>query len=239
MNIIKMYNDYVKETIIGSEVEITKISKSEFFAVNKLKIRIKKDTDILINYDGDKEYKLDFYLEIDDNVTCTIKEVRTNVESKIRNTYILKNKSTLNIERYLNSSKIRLLDIVNLDKKDSTCNIKVRNIALKDNKYDVIIYHNEEITSLNLDYKSINKSKENINITDFILPQIKKYTVNHKVNIKTQNKENCNVNAYVLIDENKINDHSNVNIKKIDIDDTIIDNNSLEKMEEYWRWYDE
>lgn len=268
MNIIKMYNDYVKETIIESKIEIITIRKSELFSVNKLKLRIKEDTDILIKYEGNKEYKLDFILEIDENVTCNIKEIRINTQSKIRNTYILKSKSKLYLERFLNSNKMRLLDIVNLDENNSICDIKNRNISDNDNKYDVIIYHNAEFTNLNIDYKSIidSNKKETINVTDIISSKIKNYKVNQKLKIITSNKENCSVNAYVLIDENKIDKYSFVSITSLEDElnnisktkkitkeeirkltkeiklfdyESIIDNNSLEKLKSYWRWYDE
>lgn len=268
MNIIKMYNDYVKESIIESDIEITKVRKSEFFSVNKLKLRIKKDADILIKYEGDKDYKLDFYLELDENVTCNIKEIRTNVQSKIRNTYTLKRNSKLNMERFLNSNKMRLLDVVNLDGNNSICDFKMKGITDKDTKYDAIIYHNDDFTNLDIDYKSINSSneKEIINITDIIPSKIKKYKVNQKIKTITSNKDNCTVNAYVLVDENKIDNYSFVDIVSLDdeIDnilktkkisnekirnilkeiknfdyESIIDNNSLENLKSYWRWYDE
>lgn len=167
MNKIRLYNNYIKDMNLDNNVEIEKVRKTDLFTVNQIKLKVVKDTNLFIEFTGDKETKLDIYIEVLANVKCIITEEKSNSNFKIRYTYTLNNNSLLDLKKYYFNNDIRELNNIHL-KDSSKLNYYISTISKQRERYDLILYQSNSKSTAKIDIKALNlESTFNFNIDKF------------------------------------------------------------------------
>jgi hypothetical protein len=72
MNKLFFIDDEVITKNVDDSIEIEFISKSDIFTVNTVKIKVKKDSYLEIDYVGKKDYKMNIYLYLEEEVDFSL-----------------------------------------------------------------------------------------------------------------------------------------------------------------------
>lgn len=195
MNKIRLYNDYIKDSDLDGNIQIEKIRKTDLFTVNQIKIKVIKDAEILVEFTGNKEVKLDIYIEVLANVKCNIIEEKSNLNFKVRYTYTLNDNSSLDLKKYYFNNDVRELNIINLKNK-AKLNYYINTISKQRERYDVILYQNYKQSISQINVKSLNLSSNlDFNINNF--EEGEKNKINLYGKIITKDIELCNINTNI------------------------------------------
>jgi len=197
MNKILLVNNNI-ETKIDDKIEYEYISDS----INKLKIKIKKNTKLEIYIKNDIETKLDIQYEILENVKLKLVEIKKGSKTKILSKYNLKESSDLNLIKVNNMNNINERNLISLDGKNSKINCLLKTVAVSNEKYDIIVNHNYGQTFSNIITNGINISGNiYINVTTYILKDRKKCIANQSNRIINLTDKECIIRPNLLIDE--------------------------------------
>lgn len=200
MNKIRVVNDKIE-----SSIDESIILKQELSNINKLNIKIIKDTSLEINYNV-LESKLEVTLELNDNVTLDLFELKQGNKLKIKNKYILNNNSYLNISKFNDIDNILENTIVNLNGKNSKIDYNFKTISVLEEQYYLNIYHNSINTISNIKNNGvcIKEGKILFNVSSFVPENIVgcKVIQNNRIINLTNNK--CQINPNLYIDCNDV-----------------------------------
>jgi len=197
MNKIILDNDKIKYDL-DDKIEYEYIDE----LINKLKIRILKNTKLEINIKNIEEIKLNIEFEILDNVKLEIMEIKNNIKAKILNKYNLSKNSKLNIIKAYDLININEKNIVNLNDENASCNIILKTVSKNLEKYDFTINHNSKNTTSDIITNGINISGNlNIMVTTFIPSGNKNCVANQQNRIINLTDKECIIKPNLLIEE--------------------------------------
>ncbi|MEG2322578.1 MAG: SufD family Fe-S cluster assembly protein [Bacilli bacterium] len=199
MNRIVLANNVI--TSINLSKAITYEFKEEL--INKLKLKINKDTSLEIIINNDFDTKLDFQIELDTNVKCVLTSIITGEKTKILSKYSLKENSYLKLIKINDVMTINQRDIVNLNGQKANIDYILKTISKNNEKYDLVINHNASKTTSNLFNHGVNILKGSLcfNITTYVTNGHKDCLANQNNRIINLTDNNCTIRPNLLIDE--------------------------------------
>lgn len=197
MNKILLTNSYI-DKILDDKIECEYINDS----INKLKLKIIKNTKLEINIKNDIDTKLDIQIELLDNVKLDLIEIKKGCKTKILAKYNLKNNSNLNIIKVNDLDSINERNIVNLNGKCAVLNCLLKTVSKNNEKYDIVVNHNCENTTSDVTTNGINISGNMyINVTTYVMKGKKKCVANQNNRIINLVDKECIIRPNLLIDE--------------------------------------
>lgn len=167
--------------------------------ISKLNLKVIKNTKLELIID--KEIKLDINIELLDDVKLDfviIKKTKTKILTK----YKLNENSILNITEISDSDIINERNIINLNGKNSKINFILKTVCKNNEKYDIVINHNNIKTESNIITNGVNISGNlYFTVTSYVPKGIKKCIVNQQNRIINLTDNECLIRPNLLIDE--------------------------------------
>lgn len=167
--------------------------------ISKLNLKVIKNTKLELIID--KEIKLDINIELLDDVKldfAIIKKTKTKILTK----YKLNENSILNITEISDSDIINERNIINLNGKNSKINFILKTVCKNNEKYDIVINHNNIKTESNVVTNGVNISGNlYFTVTSYVPKGIKKCIVNQQNRIINLTDNECLIRPNLLIDE--------------------------------------
>ena len=167
--------------------------------ISKLNLKVIKNTKLELIID--KEIKLDINIELLDDVKLDfviIKKTKTKILTK----YKLNENSILNITEISDSDIINERNIINLNGKNSKINFILKTVCKNNEKYDIVINHNNIKTESNVVTNGVNISGNlYFTVTSYVPKGIKKCIVNQQNRIINLTDNECLIRPNLLIDE--------------------------------------
>ena len=167
--------------------------------INKLKIKIKKNTKLELVID--KEIKLDVLFELLDNVKLDLIIIKKE-KVKILTKYKLNTNSILNITEISVSDNINERNIFNLNGEHSKLNFILKTVCKNIEKYDIVVNHNCKNTESNIITNGVNISGNLFfTVTSYVPNGNKNCIVNQQNRIINLTDKECLIRPNLLIDE--------------------------------------
>lgn len=203
MNKIEVVNDIVTSTDLDDSVVYEFIPKNELFDVNDIKLKIAKDTDLIIDYTSTKENKLDIFITVDKNVMFNLYEFRNGAYTKIQYKVYIDENAKMYVDKFYDVEKIKEMSIINLNGLNSTYDHNFKTICSSFEKYDIVVYHNNKQTKSNIVNNGINiqNGELHFNISSFIPKGKIECNANQSSRIINLTNNKCNINPNLYIDE--------------------------------------
>lgn len=203
MNKIEVVNDVVSFKELDKNIEYDFIPKNELFEVNDIKLKILEDTELTIDYTSEEENKLDIFITLCDNAKLTLYEYRDGEKAKIQYKIYLNKNAKMDTYKFYDVNEIKEMNIVSLNGKNSTYNLYFKTICKNKEKYDTVIYHNEQNTSSNVINNGINiqDGELKFNISTFIPKGKIESNANQSSRIINLTNNTCSINPNLYIDE--------------------------------------
>lgn len=204
MNKIIVYGEDIKiENKDGIEVVIGEASK--FLNVQSVKIKVLKDTDIVIDV-GVASIKLDFYFNVLSGVKVNIYEYKHDGDYKFQYKYYLEENSCLNIEKVNDGKEIKEMTVINLNGEGAKVNFNLKTISKKHEKYNFLVYHNAKNTVSNIINNGVNILDGDLefNVSGFVSNGIIGCDINQSARIINMTENSCVIKPNLFIDENDV-----------------------------------
>ena len=200
MNKIEVVNNKINSNIDDSII-LEKVQDD----INKLSIKIIKDTSLEIYYNTINS-KLDISLELNSNVKLNLFELKQGNKIKIKNKYILNENSYLKLDKFNDIDNINENIIINLNGKNSKIDYNFKTISILEEQYFLNIYHNNINTISNIKNNGVVIKEGSIvfNVSSFVPDNITgcKVKQNNRIINLTNNK--CQINPNLYIDCNDV-----------------------------------
>ena len=173
--------------------------------INKLNLKILKNTELEINVENDSETKLDLQIEIEDDVSLKLVEIKKGSKTKILSKYDLGFNSKLSITKINDIEAINERNIVNLNGVGAKVELVLKTVSNNTEKYDVIVNHNNYKTESDITSNGVNlNGKLYFNINTHILKNMKKCIANQNNRIINLTDNECAIRPNLLIDEEDV-----------------------------------
>lgn len=170
--------------------------------INKLKIKVLKNTKLEINISEIEEIKLNIEIEILENVKLDLIEIKKNIKTKIQNKYNLNADSSLNIIKAYDVDTINEKDIINLNGTRASINVILKTVSKNIEKYDFVINHNSKNTVSDIVTNGLNLSGNlYITVSTLIANGIKNCVANQNNRIINLTDKECSIKPNLLIEE--------------------------------------
>jgi len=170
--------------------------------INKLKIKVLKNTKLEINISDLEELKLNIEIDIADNCKLDIYEIKKNIKTKILNKYNLKENSTIDIKKIYDVDTINEKNIINLNGVKSKANLILKTVCQNLEKYDYLINHNAKETSSDIITNGLNISGNLYFTVSTLIPSgIKNCVANQQNRIINLTDKECIIKPNLLIEE--------------------------------------
>ena len=167
--------------------------------INKLKLIVIKNTKLELIID--KEIKLDVNVELLDNVKLDLVVIKKE-KTKILTKYKLNENSILNITEISDSDIINERNIIDLNGINSKVNFILKTVCKNNEKYDVVVNHNNKNTTSDIITNGVNISGNlYFTVTSYVLNGNKNCVVNQQNRIINLTDKECLIRPNLLIDE--------------------------------------
>ncbi len=206
MNRIKVVNDLPEIISSDDNIEITLLEKNELFSINSLRIKVKKNTSLEIEYYSLEETKLDIFINVDEDVKFNLFEMREGNNTKVQYKFYLEENSETNVTKFYDVTSIKEMVIINLNGVNAKLNYNFKTISEAEEKYDMIVYHNYSNTVSNINNNGVNILEGNLifNVSGFVLNNKKDCVLNQNNRIINLTDNKCQINPNLFIDENDV-----------------------------------
>lgn len=204
MNKIIVYGEDIEiENKDGVEVSIGEASK--FLNVQSVKIKIVKDTDVVIEA-KDVDIKLDFYINVLKGVKANIYEYKHGGDYKFQYKYYLEEDSFLNIEKVNDGQEIKEMTVINLNGEKAEVNFNLKTISKYPEKYNFLVYHNAKNTVSNIVNNGVNilDGVLEFNVSGFVDKGMIGCDLNQSGRIINMTDKECVIKPNLFIDENDV-----------------------------------
>lgn len=211
MNKILVKNDCVNVLDSDDLIKVTLSDKFDIYDIVKLKIVVIGSTEIEIEYKNKEETKMDITIEVLENVNVKIEEIKTGNNLKVQYHYYINEAASVIVNKFYNNERVKELDIVNLNGKYARIDYNFKTICTKEQKYDMVVYHNYDDTISNIINKGVNVDDGTLsfNVTSIVYNGKVNCSVDQNSRIINFNKNKCTIKPILLIDEaNVIANHS-------------------------------
>ena len=151
-----------------TEVEITYHKAKSLFDITKIHLNVKKNCDILLEFNRLDDLKLDLVIDVADNVTTFVNIISILNKAKIKTTVNLGYKSKISIDKINDCIQAKEGLIINLAKEEAKADYNFKSVAKTNETYDIVVNHQAS--------KTESMIKNNIiNYTGNVLVQVSTY----------------------------------------------------------------
>jgi len=169
--------------------------------INKLELEILKDTKLQIEF-NEIETKFDININIYQNVTLDLIEIKKSNKIKLLTKYNLNTNSVLNIIKLHDLDQINERNIIDLNGEKAKLNLILKTVCTNNEKYDVIVNHNYKETFSDIITHGVNISGNlYFNVNNHVLNGMKNCYVNQTNRIINLTNNECIIRPNLLIDE--------------------------------------
>ncbi len=199
-------NDDSVELKTNSSLDIDVYERQDIFDVTKLKIDVKKNTDLIIEYNNQGKSKIDVEINIYKDVKFKLFEIKEGYEVKVQYKYNLDEYSNVLVNKFYDVDIVKELDVIKLNGESSEINYNFNTIAKDKQNIDIVVYHNNKNTISNLNNKAVSilKGSVTFNVTGTVYNGITNCIVNQNNKIINLNDKKSTINPILLIDENDV-----------------------------------
>lgn len=204
MNKIKVYDEDIEvENKDGIEVSIGEASK--FLNVQSVKIKVLKDTNIVIDVSR-VSIKLDFYINVFNGAHVNIYEYKHDGDYKFQYKYYLEENSFLNVEKINDGNNIKEMTVINLNGEGAKVNFNLKTVSKHDEKYNFLVYHNARNTVSHIVNNGVNilDGVLEFNVSGFVSNGIVGCDINQSGRIINMTDNVCIIKPNLFIDENDV-----------------------------------
>lgn len=218
MNKIQIQNNHmeIKEQDENLVLEVEELhSESDVF---RIKIFVNASTKLELYQESLEESKLDISFIVAEGVSFQLLEVRKNSKCKIQYTYQLEAYSDVSVMKFYDCGEVKELDLIELNGESAGFSHHIKTIAKKQERFDLIVYHNAKNTTSNLYNHGVNIEEGSIQfkVTSIVYQGIKDCVVNQNNRIITLNNYKCHIEPILLIEENDVTANHAAYIGKFD-----------------------
>ena len=203
--IIVKNNDIILDSSDDSLV-FSVSKKNKFLNVKNVNVKVKKDTEIVIECVDAVDIKLDICINILKGVHAKIYEYKNGGNYKYQYKYYLDGNSFLEVEKVIDASNVLENTLINLNGECSKVNFNLKTISKMHEKYNFLVYHNAKKTVSNIINNGVN-IKDGVlefNVSTFIFNGIKKCDASQSGRIINKTSNECVIKPNLFIDENDV-----------------------------------
>ena len=189
----------------NSDIEISIGEASKFLNVQSVKIKIIKNTDIIIEA-SEVDIKLDFYINVLKDIKANIYEYKHDGDYKFQYKYYLEENSHLNVEKICDGKNIKEMTVINLNGENAIANFNLKTICKSLEKYNFLVYHNAKNTVSNILNNGVNilDGKLEFNVSGFVLNGMTVCNIDQKARIINMTENSCIIKPNLFIDEEDV-----------------------------------
>lgn len=206
MNKIVIDNDIVTLFETDNCIELILSDKLDIFDVLKINLTVLSSTNIEIIYKKNSSTKLDFYLNIAENIKVNIDEMNESKELKIRYQYNIGENSQVINNQFHHIKDVKQLEIINLNGLNSSFESTIKTICSGNQKYDIYVYHSFKNTNSKIINKGVTVKDGNLtfNVTSIVYEGIKGCELDQKNRIVNLTQNKCYIHPILLIEEQDV-----------------------------------
>lgn len=201
MNKIILDNEEVIDVITDSKISY-EILDNEALEIKVLNINVLESTDVEFDYNFTNA-KLEVCINVEDNVNLNIYERLFGNEVKLRTKYHLKKNSNVYVSKFNDIDLIKECTIINLDGINASMTYNLKTIAVNDENYEILTYHNckSTLSEINTNGVNIKDGKIYFNISSFIPNGNNKCDASQNNKIINLTDNECIIKPNLYIDE--------------------------------------
>lgn len=219
MNTIRIEGERIVEKNLDSSIDLSFPPKKESLSINTIKLCIKEDTALCISYTGQEKSKLEFVIEVLENVHFHLKETKEGKKRKVEYTYYLGKCSDVFVSKAHHIEAIKEKVKIYLE-EDAHIKYKTVSLAEGEEDYKITAFHNAPRSFCNLSLKavSIEEGEVSFKVTNVVEKGKKDCEVHQNSRIITLNHHKQEIQPILLIDENEVDASHSAHIGTFDED---------------------
>ena len=205
MNKLKIKENSIYLSKEDGNLKIDISSKEKFLDVKSIKIKVIKDTDLVIE-STDENKKIDICINILENIHLNIYELKRTENCKFQYKYYLEKNSLLKIEKVCDCTGTTDMVLINLNGEKAEVNYNLKTISKNQEKYIFMVYHNANKTKSNINNNGVNikEGQLEFNVSSFVPNNIKKCDVSQSGRIINNTERTCMIKPNLFIDEEDV-----------------------------------
>jgi len=207
MNKIVIANDEIVLKQNDKTIKIDSLKKNDFLHVKLIKIDVLEDTSLVIEASNNKETKFEININVKENVSFNLYEIKENGTYKFYYDYTLEKHSSVNVFKVYDVSTLKEQIKINLNGEKARIMHMLKTISKDEEKYDFLVYHNAKETYSNVinHGANIRKGLLTFNLSGFAPNGITDCDINQNSRIINLTNNKCEIKPNLFIDENDIN----------------------------------
>ena len=206
MNKIKVVNDSIDKVNINKSINVEYYEKESIFGINDIRIIIDKSNDLTIELIIKDETKINFNIEVLNDVDLNINIITKGNSGKIKYTYTLYKNSNVNVFKFQNVDSIKELININLKEENSSINYNFKTIGNNKETYDYNICHDAKGTVSNIRNNGvcINNGLIIYQVSSYVPKNITGCVVNQSNRIINLTNNKCEIRPNLYIDTSDV-----------------------------------
>lgn len=170
--------------------------------INKIKIKVNKNSKLEIVFNNNEEIKYDITYEIESNTKLELIEIKKGNKLKLLSKYNVSSNGNLDIKKIHDISSINERNIINLNGTSSLVNCILKTVSKNTEKYDFVVNHNDSKTISDITTHGVNISGNlYFNVTTYIPKGMVSSVANQNNRIINLTNNECTIRPNLLIDE--------------------------------------
>ena len=201
MNKINIVNNELKSIKLDESIEYG-FDINDRYGINVLELVIKKSTDIKLDIEIEEESTMEINIQVLDGVVSNIYESINGKKAKIKSKYELNENSNLIIRKINNIDSIKEQSIFSLNGENASVKRVLKTISNGNEKYDVIVNHNNKSTKSDIMNYGVNVEKGILvfNVSSIVPEDMDKCYVNQSNRIINLTNNKCSISPNMYID---------------------------------------
>lgn len=206
MNTLQIEGDKIVNKSLDTSIELLFLEKNDVISMNHIKLCIKEDTSLCIQYIGTEKSKLRIDIEVKENVHFHLKETREGAKTKVKYEYRLKKNSEMRIHKCNHVEEIEEKDLFWLEEEGARLFYTLQTLALGEEVYDIAVYHMAPRTDCYLTNKAVSmeEGKVSFHVNNIVQKGKVGCTIDQNSRIITLNDKKQVIKPILLIDENDV-----------------------------------
>ena len=206
MNKIFVKNDNIYLENSDDSLVFSVSKKNKFLNVKNVNIKVKQNTEIVIECVDALDIKLDICINILKGVHVKIYEYKNGGNYKYQYRYYLEKDSVLNVEKVIDAENVFVNVLINLNGEAAKAEFNLKTISKMHEKYNFLVYHNAKKTVSNIINNGVNIKNGSLefNVSTFIPNGVKKCDASQSGRIINKTDNECMIKPNLFIDENDV-----------------------------------